>query len=452
MTVRPDRRGYRFVNWGRTQRCRAACYFRPADEGEVVELVRRAAEVGVKLKAVGSGHSWSAAACTDDWMVDLARLDRVIEVDRERRRVTVEAGIRLEALNEALARHGLAMRQLGSISKQTVAGAIATGTHGTGRDFGNLATAVVALRLVTGDGRVVYMTEETHGEAFRAARQSLGALGIVTRVTLQCREAFRLMERNFPLPFEEVLARLDELLEKNRHFKFYWLPYYPNVKVFTYNVTDAPISRPGPLRRWFEDHVLFRGFVGLLLRLGAAFPALVPALNRIGARWAFRKERLVERSDEVLNIPMPARHDETEYAVPPERAVEALRALRELVEGRRLPVNFVVEVRWVAADENPLSATWRRPGCFIGAYAYGRRITARYFPAFWELMRRFDGRPHLGKTHDLDLAAMRRAFPALDRFNHWRRHFDPRGLFETPFIRRLLGSVLDEEVPEAERN
>jgi L-gulonolactone oxidase len=443
VTIRPVRSPFRFVNWGRTDRWKSARLYEPADEAEVVELVRMAASEGVTLKAVGSGHAWSRAAWTDGWMVSLRHLRHLVHVDLERHRVTVQAGIQLRLLNEQLARRGLALRQLGSISAQTLAGATSTGTHGTGVAFGNLATDIVGLTLVTGDARLIEMTEETHGEDFRAARQGLGALGLVVRVTLQCRPYFRMIERNYPLPFDEALSRLDRLLAENEHLKLYWFPYHPKVKVITYNPTKAPPSHPGPLVRWFEDKILFYWTMTVLFRIGYALPFLVPALNRFAARVAFKKERFVERSDDIYTIPMPARHDESEYAIPAERAAEALGALRELIEGQRLPVNYAVEVRWVAADDNPLSPTWRRAGCYLGAYTWGKRFTARYFPAFWDLMARFEGRPHLGKTFDprLDEAAMRRLFPDLDAFNAARRRLDPRGRFETPFVRRLLGSV-----------
>src|SRR6186997_2245254 len=171
-------------NWAGNQRCVPLAVHEPTTTDEVAAIVQRAAESGQRVKAIGGGHSFTDAAMTDGHLVSLDGMNRVLEVDGTD--VTVQAGIRLHELNAQLFARGLALPNLGDIDKQSIAGATSTATHGTGAGFGNLATTIVGLELVTGDGSVVRADERTDPELLRVARVGLGALGIVTEVTLRC--------------------------------------------------------------------------------------------------------------------------------------------------------------------------------------------------------------------------------------------------------------------------
>jgi FAD/FMN-containing dehydrogenase len=428
-------------SWGRTWRFLPARLFTPRSTEEVAQVVAAAAEAGARLRPIGSLHSWSGLCAGDPetWVCSLERMNRLIEVDRPSMRVRVQAGIRLEDLNDALNHHGLALEVLGSIGAQTLAGATSTNTHGTGRDFGALATMIEAMSLVTADAVTHELSSDRNADLFDAARQGLGALGIVTEVTLRVVPAFLLEEKNAVLPFDEAMDFIERELANNAHFKLYYWPYVPNVKFFRFNRTRGAIRERTGLVRWFHDRLLFWYVLGALLRLGARFPTQVPRINRFAAWVSFRRERFVERSDRIFTIPMPARHDESEYAIPAARAVEALKALRALIEGRRLPVNFVVEVRFSAADGHLMSPGNGRDSCWIGAYAAGEDITQVYYPEFWALMRSFSGRPHLGKTHGLTPGEVFDVFPGARRFDALRKRLDPKGLFENEHLRRLFG-------------
>jgi len=423
----------RFVNWSRTASCTPARFARPATEDELRSTLLEARAQGLRVKAVGGGHSFSDAACTDGVLVSLDALSRVLAVEQDR--VTVEAGIRLEALNDALAGRGLALGILGSIAKQSVAGAIATGTHGSGPRHGSLSSMVCGLRLMLADGSVRDLTPGD--ELFDAARVGLGALGIVTRVTLRCEPAFSLEEIAAPLRFEEAVAAIPELVRKEAYVKLWWLPHTDAVQVFRYQRTQVPNSF-SRLRRWLDDRVMNRVVFAALLAFTRLAPRLIPLANRAVRAVYFLPRRTVARSDLALTIPMPPRHEEMEYAVPLESAGEALRGLRALIDRERLRVNFVVEVRFVAADEGWMSPAFGRPTAYLGAYMARARGIERYFAAFEKMMLALGGRPHWGKQFSLDAEALRALHPNLARFAALRDALDPGGLFDNDFLRRVL--------------
>lgn len=431
---------YRFRNWARTHGCQVAACHQVRGEEEIVELVRRARRRGVRLKAVGGGHSWSDIAITDGELVRLDGHDAVLAVNRERCQVTVQAGIRLRQLNALLPEHGLGLSNLGCIAEQSIAGATATGTHGTGIRFGNLATQVVALRLVTGAGEVRELSAERDPELFSAARVGLGALGIVSSVTLQCEPAFRLEERAFALPLDRALAEMEALVDEHEHVKFWWMPHTDSVQVFTFARTSAPLRRRA-VRRWLDHSPVTRTMFAGLLRLSRLAPGAIPAINRVVNVAYFRPGQRVDRSDRVFNTIMPPVHRETEYGIPRSQAAAALGQLRELIERHRLLVNFFVELRFVAGDDILMSPCYGRPSCLIGAYMYPSRSLDTYFREFERLMVDLDGRPHWGKEFTADAATLRRVCPGYERFDAIRRQLDPDGIFENDFVRRVFAAA-----------
>ena len=431
-----------FRNWSGTHGCSPARFVQPAVEEEVAGEVRRAAKESRRVRVVGAMHSWNDSACSDDVLLNLDRLAGVIAVEGER--VTVGAGTRIHALNRLLAARGLAMANLGSIDQQSVAGAIATGTHGTGVTLGNLSSRVTGMRVVTADGKVLDIDEATDhgddGELLRAGRVSLGALGVVTRVTLACVPAYDLVEQSYSLPLEEAVRRMDELVDAHRHLKMWWLPHTKRVQVFAMDIAttrEGAIVESG-LARWWDRSVILRGAFASLLWLGARWPSRIAAVNRLVAKSHFKDRRRVGRSDEILHIAMPARHRESEYAVPRARAPEALERLAAGIARERLNVNFVVELRWVRADDSLLSCSNGRDACYVGGYMREAPDRARYFAMFESLMQELDGRPHWGKEFSLAGADLRARLPGFARFAAVRKRLDPERRFDNDYLRRLF--------------
>lgn len=430
----------RWSNWSGHQQCAPEAIDHPSTESELVELVKTAERHGQTVKAAGSGHSFNDVACTGGRLVLLDRYAAVRSIDRETGRVTVEAGITLEALNEVLAAAGLALPNLGDIAYQTIAGAISTATHGTGARLGNLATQVVELELVTADGSVLRCSAAEKPEVFQAARVGLGALGVVSTVTLQCVPAFRLRAVEAPRKLDELLETMQDLAEGNDHFEFFWFPHTETCLTKTNNRTDEPLRVPPAWKAWRDDVLLSNHVYGLVCRIGRARPSLIPRLARFVAG-QLGSRRLVDRSDRVFASPRLVRFNEMEYAVPRPAAVEAVRAVRALIEERGFRVNFPVEVRFVAGDDIFLSPSTGRDTCYVAVHLARGMDFEPYFRAVEDVMRSFDGRPHWGKLHFRTAADLARSYPDWERFQAVRRRLDPEGRFANAYTDRVLGPI-----------
>ncbi|MEV4197858.1 D-arabinono-1,4-lactone oxidase [Micromonospora globbae] len=424
-------------NWAGNQRG-TSTILRPGTTAEVVEAVRVARAAGGRIRAVGSGHSFTPVALADDRRMELAALDTGVRVDLEGRLVTVPAGMTLSALNDLLARHGLALPNLGDIDAQTVAGAISTGTHGTGAGYGCLATFVEALTLVTGTGEVLRCSAEEHPDVLAAARVSLGALGVVVEVTLRCVDAFVLHAHERPAPLDDVLAALPDLVAGHDHVEFYWFPYTTRVQVKT-NDRVAADDRPLPRwRGWLDDEFLSNTVFAGACRVGRAVPALAPTISAISAR-ALTERRYTGRSDRVFCTPRRVRFVEMEYGMPREALGEALGALQRIVAELPFKVLFPVEIRFTAADDIWLSHGYGRDSAYVAIHQYVGMPYEPYFTAFERVAAGLGGRPHWGKLHWRDAASLAPAYPRWADFRAVRDRLDPDRVFTSPHLTRVLG-------------
>jgi L-gulonolactone oxidase len=347
--------------------------------------------------------------------------------------------MRLRSLNEALAREGLALPNLGDVDVQSVAGALSTGTHGTGAGFKNLSAQVESLELVSADGtlcRVSASDEDT--TAFRAARVGVGALGVMTSVTLRCVPAFNLYAQEIPTPLPEVLARLDDEVERNEHYEFFAFPHAPVALVRVNNRTDAPKTAGSRGAVWLREKFLENHLLGLACRVGRAAPSAIPRLNRLVMRLASRSE-WVDRSDRVFTSPRLIRFNEMEYALPRACAQDAIREVLTISE--RHAVNFPLEVRFVAGDDALLSPTFERDSCYIAVHAFRGMAYEPFFREVESAVDRWAGRPHWGKHHFQSEETLRSRYPGWADFQRVRGELDPRGIFTTPALERVLGPV-----------
>jgi len=389
----------------------------------------------VRVKVAGSGHSFTDIACTDGVLVDMRAMRRVLEVDGHE--VTVEAGITLRELGAQLRARGLAMENQGDVDPQTLAGALATATHGTGGRFGNLSSRVTGVRLVGGDGELHELRE---GRELRAARVSLGALGAISAVTLGCVPAFTVHRLDEPRPLDDVLPRLDELVDSNDHWEAFVMPYTRRALTLSSERTDREPRPPGRVQAFARDVLLENAVLGLFCRAGRVAPALIPWLNRRLASLLGRAEQL-DASNRVYANTRLVRFTEMEYAIPRERAAEALERVLATVERRRLPVGFPIELRVVAPDDALLSTAYERPTAYIAVHQYRGMEFESYFRAVEAIMDDYGGRPHWGKRHYQTAATLAPRYPEWGRFAELRRRFDPEGRFENDYLRRVLGPV-----------
>ncbi|HKE72066.1 MAG TPA: D-arabinono-1,4-lactone oxidase [Acidimicrobiales bacterium] len=434
----------RWSNWARNQTCAPAEIRRPATEADLAEVVKQAAASGQRVKAIGAGHSFTSIACTDGVLVDLSGYGQVLAHDAATGRVTVEAGIPLHRLSDELDARGLALENLGDIDRQSVAGATQTATHGTGLRYRNLSSQIVGLRLVTGDGSVVEATAPDAGnenpDVFAAARAGLGALGLVSTVTLQCVPAFRLHAVEEPVPVDDVLADLDALVEENDHYEFYWVPH-TRWALTKRNARTAEAPRPRPrVREWVDDMALNNYAFGVLCRAGRWRPSLIPRLAKIIPNTG--RLDYVDRSDRVFTSPRTVKFYEMEYAIPRAALPEALNRVRRLVDEIGMRISFPVEVRVVAPDDIPLSTAYGRETGYIAVHVYQGTPYDAYFSGVERIMDSYEGRPHWGKMHFQRSETLAPRYPRWDDFQQVRARLDPEGRFANPYLDRVLGPVV----------
>ena len=428
-------------NWGGNQRAEPASVEHPRDAEEVALLVKRAREDGRLVKPVGSGHSFTPTAVTDGVQLRLDRMAGLVSADLAAQRVTVLAGTPLHRLHPMLADLGLAMSNLGDIDRQTVSGATSTGTHGTGARLGGLATQIVGLELVLADGSVVTCSADERPELFSCARVGLGALGVVTAVTLQCEPAFLLAADERPMPLAEVIADFDGLADGNDHFEFYWFPH-TDVALTKRNNRLAAGSPEKPLRRlraWVDDEFFSNTVFNATCAVAKRRPSVVPRLNRTAAR-TLGARRYTAASYEVFVSPRRVRFVEMEYAVPRAAAVEAFTAVQRVIGRDGLQVSFPIEVRVAAADDIPLSTASGRDSAYVAIHRYRGEPFEPYFRAVEAELRALDGRPHWGKMHWRTAADLRPAYPRFDEFVAMRDQVDPDRVFGNDYLAQVLGS------------
>lgn len=430
---------------------RAARYWRPRDADDVTRAVRWAGRNGLRVRAVGGGHSFTDCAATDGVLLNLGALDAVERVEPQAdgtALVTVGAGIRLGALNAELADRGLAMANLGDIDHQSIAGAISTGTHGSGMRVGGLATQVAGVRLVTADGEVREADATHDPELFEAARLGLGALGVLVAVTLRVVPAFTLRAREEAFDVDEVLDRLegpDGWLATTDHVDLFWFPFTRRALVKRNDRVDpgAGGTLPpglGRARRWVDDELLSNGVFELTNRVAAAAPRAVPTINAVAAR-VLSDRTYTGPSADVFISPRRVVFREMEYAVP----LEALRHVVGEVDGwlrrTREPVPFPVELRFAGPDDVWLSTAHGRATAYVAVHQYHRLPHERYFDAVEAIMAEADGRPHWGKLHGLGADRLAELYPRMTDVRRVRARADAEGRFANAYTDRVLGSV-----------
>ncbi|MEU1403820.1 D-arabinono-1,4-lactone oxidase [Streptomyces sp. NPDC005728] len=426
-------------NWGGNVAARPARQVAPASVEELAAAVRRAAEDGLRVKAVGTGHSFTSIAATDGVLIRPQLLTGIRNIDRDAMTVTVEAGTPLKRLNAVLAREGLSLTNMGDIMEQTVSGATSTGTHGTGRESASIAAQIRGLELVTADGSVLACSEKENPDVFAAARIGLGALGIVTAITFAVEPLFLLTAREEPMTFDRVLAEFDQLWAENEHFEFYWFPHTGNTNTKRNNRSAGPEQPVGQLAGWFEDEFLSNGVFQVAQWVGRAAPASIPAIAQVSSK-ALSARTYTDIPYKVFTSPRRVRFVEMEYAVPRAALAETLRELKAMVDNSGLRISFPVEVRTAPADDITLSTASDRDSAYIAVHMFRGTPYQAYFTAAERIFTAHEGRPHWGKVHTQDAEYFSEVYPRFGEFTALRDRLDPERLFQNDYLRRVLGA------------
>ncbi len=429
-----------WTNWTGDQRCAPLTIERPSSEDELAAIVAQAAQRGQHVRAAGSGHSFTDIACTDGVLVETSGMARVLEADWSSGRVTVQAGINLHALGPVLAERHLALENQGDIDTQTLGGALATATHGTGARLPNISARVVGMRLVTASGNALELTPESDPEGLLAARVSLGSLGIATTVTLACIPLYTLHRHDRPLRLQDTLDRLDEHVDGNDHFEFFVFPYSDIALTRSMQRSAADPSPTPAWRRRMSEQAVENWSLELTCRTGRLLPRAVPRLNRAMTS-ALSERRLQDRAYKVYATRRNVRFTEMEYAIPRCHARDAVERVLKLIARRDLPILFPLEVRFGPADDAFLSTAHGRETCYVAVHQYKGMEFESYFRAVEAIMAEYEGRPHWGKRHYQSAATLSERYCTWDRFQAVRARLDPDGVFSNDYTRRVLGEA-----------
>lgn len=419
----------------------------PTTVAEVSDVVSAAAERGDRVKCVGAGHSFTPAAATDGVLVsldDLTGIESIVPTRDAAGRVdgadvTVWAGTRLHRLGPLLWDLGLAQQNLGDFAEQSLAGAVSTGTHGTGCGAPGLPATVVGLQLVTADGSVLSCSPTSHPEVFEAARLGIGALGIITKMTIRCVPAFALRAEERPWTLSAALRDLEGFARSADHAEFFWFPHTDaiTVKRNTRLPGDTELSPVGRVRELVSDEFLSNEAFDALCRAATRRPTLTPRLNRVASR-ALSARGFTDRSYRVFASPRRVRFREMEYAVPLGAASGVLRDLRDTIDRSGVVTPFPVEVRFAAADDVWMSTAHHREVCYIAVHQYHRMDHTELFRLAESIFLASGGRPHWGKMHTRTAADLSTMVERFDDFVSVRDRLDPDRLFGNEYTERVL--------------
>ncbi len=428
-----------WANWAGDQRCRPARVVAPRSREELAEAVGAAAAAGVKISVTGSGHSFTETAMTDQTMLRLDALRGVLDADRESGLVRVGAGTVLADLNRELHGLGLALENMGDIDAQTVAGAISTGTHGTGAGFGNISARVEGVELVLADGSVRELTAAEDPELLRAARIGVGALGAISAVTLRCFPAFTLKRVDSAHKLADVLDRFDEFAATNDHFELFTFPYSDRALVLERNRTEEPPRPKSRTVALLNDVLLENWTLEAMAATGKAIPRTIPALAKFAGLVATGTNNQ-DVSHRIFVNKRSVRFTEMEYAVPRADGPTAVRRVIEWVRSNNYPVFFPIEVRVAAGDDASISAAYERDTTYIAVHQYRGMEWRPYFEAVEAIMNDYGGRPHWGKRHFQTAATLAPRFPRWENFQAARDQLDPGRTFTNAYAERVLGT------------
>ena len=423
-------------NWSGIHQWSPALIAFPTSEEEIVQLVRKARERKISVRTIGSGHSFTPLSVTEETLVCLDDYQGIIAVDKENLQVTVKSGTKLFNLSQALHEHGLALENLGDIDVQSIAGAVSTGTHGTGTAFGNLSTQVTALRFVDGNGKIVSCSETDNPELLLAARLSLGSFGIITEMTLRVVPSYKLDLQIGKARLDDVLERLETYNDACRNFEFYWFPNTPFVMTKELSTTDAPVTRSNAMS--YAREMLLENYAFLAIcELGYRFSSWNRKLSAFAASTTGNSSK-VDWSHRVFSTPRLVRFNEMEYSVPLDAYRSVMKALTKWVNDHNNDVLFPLENRFVKGDDSYLSPAYGRDSAYVAAHVYHKKPYRDYFRELEAIFRDHDGRPHWGKLHTLDVNAVQELYPQFERFSKFRQAHDPRGMFLSPYLSSIF--------------
>ncbi|WP_067521789.1 D-arabinono-1,4-lactone oxidase [Endozoicomonas ascidiicola] len=428
-TAKGQKRRIPWSNWSGSQSCLPEFRTAPATVAELQEIITSATGV---VRPVGSGHSFSALVPTDDVLISLGRLSGLISHDAEKLQATLYGGTRLGAIGQPLEDIGQAMINMPDIDQQSLAGCLATATHGTGAGIGCMPTTVKGLELVTANGDILQCSDDENPEIFQAAKVSMGALGVVTKATIQNEAPYRLKRETVWREFDEIMEVAESMADNNRNFEFYYIPFTGMGWTDVHNYTNEPIASTDRLdtNDGAND-----------LKLARDLLSWSPALRELILSTYMKTiddEVVIESSWKNYASDRNVRFNEMEYHLPRENGLKALKEIRDVLENNFPEVFFPFECRYVKSDDIWMSPFYQRETFSIAVHRFFEEDYQDFFKAIEPILKKYHGRPHWGKLNTLTAQDFSKLYPKWNEFKAIRKELDPNGKFLNPYLKSLF--------------
>ncbi len=423
----------KWKNWARNVQFKPTNIVYPESEEEIVTLVKDAISENKTIRVAGSGHSFTPVVETEI-LISLDKFQGIVSIADNL--VTVKAGTKLKLLGELLHEKGLAMENLGDIDVQSIAGAISTGTHGTGAELRTIATQITKIKFVNGKGEIITVTEQDNYDLFKSAQISLGMLGILLELTIKTIPSYVLQYKSDKTTWNKIFDQLDDF-KSNRNFEFYLFPYSKHIQTKVTNVVEPALAKNKRFSYWFNDIVMENWAFGLLCSLSR----LIPPTAKYWSKFAgFTLSPFVKTnySHKVYATVRKVKFVEMEYSVEQDKCEEVLTKLREFIEKEKIRVNFPIEVRFVKEDDIFLSPAYKSNRCYIAIHMYYHMKYKKYFEGAEKIFLEYDGRPHWGKRNSLTYELVTQKYAKLPIFLEQRKDMDPHGIFLNDHLRQLF--------------
>ena len=432
-----------WANWWQNKSCHPAGYYEPRNTEELAEIVRAANAQNQKVKAVGSGHSWSDVPCTNGYMISLKKFNKILEIDVKNQTVTAQSGVQVYQLIDAIKQYDLALSTLGSICEQTLAGALATGTHGTSLFQGGLASTVVELELVDGLGQVIKCSKQLSTETFAASLIGIGVLGIVTQITIQCSQQFYLNERMEHWSIKDVIKNID-VLSKENYFRLWYTTQNHGAIVNTFTQVKSPVQSTSRLRR-FKGQISW--YLWIYQYYNFSKKQLLPFIRVDQSQYILCYPRWLLKIYKLFIdlTKSPRKTLISEYGIAVDQAATVIGKIIALVQQGEIKGDLRFEVRFGDAEESWLSTAYQRPTCYVQTVFELKSFVSpeaqqEAFCQVETLIKSFNGRPHWAKDHSYTSPDLRRVYPRWGEFLHIRQKLDPLQCFTNAYLSRILGN------------
>lgn len=423
-------------NWSRSVMSRPQYMLYPSSIEEIQQIVKTCTVEKKKLRIVGSGHSFTPLNETKDVLISLDLLQGVDEIDEENLTVSVWAGTKLRNLGQTLLHYGYSPENLGDINKQSLGGALATGTHGTGRMYGNLSTQIVSLTAVLMNGTVIHCSESENKHLFKAFQVSLGTLGIIVKYTLKIIKAEPMKFESRKLSLQQCMQQLASLNEENEHFEFFSFPYSETVQIKIMNKTNEPVSKPN---KWHtvQKYALENVGFWLLSQSSRFFPKIAKHISRLSAKAVPLFTEIGYKHD-LLITPRLVKFQEMEYSIPAQHMKEVIEKMNVCIEKYQFHVHFPIECRYVKGDDISLSPSYGRDSAYIAVHMFKGMAYKKYFTEIEKIFHAYEGRPHWGKMHTLTASQLKTLYPEWDQFQRIRKQLDPNNILMNQYTTSLF--------------